>query len=143
MAADEARAERIRDLKNAHPELTWRRIAEHVGVSERAAVDWQKTGGISYENAGKLAELFPETTLDQIWRGETPHLMGQLSNNGSAGADTDLERRLTAVEMTLSELVAEVRKLNKTVAAQTPEIRSIQRELAASRTRKTTRRKSS
>lgn len=68
MAADQERADRIRALKLARPDLTWRRIADHVGVSERAASDWQKKGGIEYANAKKLAQLF-EVDVDYIWRG--------------------------------------------------------------------------
>lgn len=69
MAADQERAERIRALKQERPDLTWRRIAEHVGVTERSATDWQKKGGIEYENAVKLAALF-QVDVDYIWRGE-------------------------------------------------------------------------
>jgi hypothetical protein len=68
MAADQERADRIRALKQDRPDLTWRRIADHVGVTERSATDWQSKGGISYENAGKLAALF-EVDVDYIWRG--------------------------------------------------------------------------
>jgi hypothetical protein len=68
MAADQERAERIRALKQARPDLTWRRIADHVGVTERSATDWQKKGGIEFENAKKLAALF-EVDVDYIWRG--------------------------------------------------------------------------
>lgn len=41
MAADQERADRIRALKQGRPDLTWRRIADHVGVTERSATDWQ------------------------------------------------------------------------------------------------------
>jgi hypothetical protein len=68
MAADQERADRIRALKAERPDLTWRRIADYVGVSERAASDWQKKGGIEYDNAKKLAEVF-EVDVDYIWRG--------------------------------------------------------------------------
>lgn len=77
MAADQERADRIRALKQARPDLTWRRIAEHVGVTERSATDWQTKGGMEYANAKKLAELF-EVDVDYIWRGspasDTPDL---------------------------------------------------------------------
>jgi hypothetical protein len=68
MAADQERAERIRALKQERPDLTWRRIADHVGVTERSATDWQRKGGMEYDNAKKLAELF-EVDVDYIWRG--------------------------------------------------------------------------
>jgi hypothetical protein len=73
MAADQARADRIRALKEEHPELTWARIADDVGVKERSAIEWQSTGGISYDNAIKLARVFD---VDTEWlfrgKGETP-----------------------------------------------------------------------
>jgi hypothetical protein len=68
MAADQERADRIRALKQARPDLTWRRIGDYVGVSERAAINWQKDGGMDYDNAKKLAELL-EVDVDYIWRG--------------------------------------------------------------------------
>lgn len=68
MAADQERADRIRALKLGRPDLTWRRIAEHVGVTERSATDWGKKGGMEYENAVKLAALF-EVDVDYLWRG--------------------------------------------------------------------------
>jgi hypothetical protein len=71
MAADQERADRIRALKQGHPELTWQAIAERVGVSLRAAQSWQETGGIAYENAKRLAALWGED-VDYIMRGERP-----------------------------------------------------------------------
>lgn len=78
MAADQERAERIRALKQQRPDLTWRRIADHVGVTERSATDWQRKGGIEYDNAKRLAELF-EVDIDYLWRGppDTPEPAGQ------------------------------------------------------------------
>lgn len=74
MAADEARAQRIRALKERHPELTWRYIAEACGVTERAAVAWGRTGGIAYPNVKKLATLFisagENIDADYLWRGD-------------------------------------------------------------------------
>jgi transcriptional regulator with XRE-family HTH domain len=78
MAADEARAERIRHLKREHPELTWQAIADQVGVTLRAAQSWQEKGSISYGNAKKLASVLGED-VDFIMRGprsETPDLLG-------------------------------------------------------------------
>jgi len=71
MAADQARAQRVRQLKDEHPELTWRQIAEHIGVAERSAVAWAKTGGMEYANAKKFAELMG-ASVDWLWRGEEP-----------------------------------------------------------------------
>lgn len=109
MAADQARADRIRQLKLAHPDLTWKAIAEHVGVAERSAVEWQKSGGIGYRHAKKLAELFPEVTLDWLWRGddedeterETPDLLPNL--NGSV--PQQLQAQLDRIEERQLELL--------------------------------------
>lgn len=109
MAADEARADRIRQLKAEHPELTWRAIADHVGVSERAAVEWQKSGGIEYENAKKLAQLFPESSADYIWRGDTPDLMGAVSG------DTD---EITALRNEIAELRAELNEFRQAISSE-------------------------
>lgn len=68
MAADQERAARIDALKATRPDLTWRQIADRVGVSERSAYNWKVTGGIDYENAKKLAKVF-EVDVDFIWRG--------------------------------------------------------------------------
>lgn len=71
MARDQARAQRVRQLKEEHPELTWGRIAEHIGIKERSVVEWQKTGGMSYANATKFAELVG-VSIDWLWRGDEP-----------------------------------------------------------------------
>lgn len=98
MAADDERAQRINALKDDRPDLTWRRIAETVGVSERAAFEWKKTGGIEYENAEKLAVVFG-VDVDYIWtgaKGETP--------DPFAGSIEDrLDRLITAFEQARQE----------------------------------------
>jgi hypothetical protein len=71
-ADKEGRAERIRQLKEDHPELRWQAIADHVGVTLRAAQAWPKTGAIAYPNAKRLAELFHEIDVDYIMRGARP-----------------------------------------------------------------------
>src|SRR4051794_39483962 len=76
MAADDARAQRIRDTwlerKADDPKrYTWGRIASAVGTTERAAQDWQKTGGIDYDNAKKLAKYLG-VDFDWLWRGDEP-----------------------------------------------------------------------
>lgn len=68
MAADQERADRIRQIKQDNPGLKWRHIADHVGVELRSAQMWQETGAISYENAKKLAELV-DVSVDWIMRG--------------------------------------------------------------------------
>ena len=103
MAADQDRAERIRKLKADNPGLTWRAIAEHVGVSERAAVDWAKRGGITRENAEKLAELLL-VDPDYIWRGnlDTPDpFVRPASNDDLAGIREEFHARVDHVELML------------------------------------------
>lgn len=99
MAADQERADRIRALKLERPDLTWRRIADAVGVTERSATDWQKKGGIDYENAKKLAAVF-EVDTDYIWRGPSD---GERAPSPFAGQDA-LADRLDRIEATLGEL---------------------------------------
>lgn len=102
MAADQDRAERIQALKQARPDLTWRAIADHVGVSERAAANWKNGGGIEYDNAKKLAEIF-EVDVDYIWRGNEPEAPSPF-----AGRD-ELADRLDRIESQLAELTEIVR----------------------------------
>jgi hypothetical protein len=98
MAADQERADRIRALKQQRPDLTWRRIADYVGVAERSATDWQVKGGIEYANAQKLAKLF-DVDVDYIWRG-TPE--EERAPSPFAGQDA-LADRLDAIEQALRE----------------------------------------
>lgn len=99
MAADEQRAQRIKALKERHPELTWRYIGDKVGVTERAAAAWGQTGGIAWPNAKKLAAVFIEAgediDADYIWRGEvsTPNL-GEVLGDGHGQLDR-IEQLLT------------------------------------------------
>lgn len=114
MAHDEARAERIRHLKEQRPDLTWRRIADAVGVGERSALYWQQTGGIGYETSRKLADVFGADP-DWLWSGrtsgETPDLMGALSEGR-----TDLDR----LEASVEALHAKVDALLDAVGAKPP-----------------------
>jgi hypothetical protein len=102
MAADQERADRIRALKKEHPETTWDAIGDYVGVSTRAAQAWQETGGITYENAKKLAELWDED-LGYIMRGvraDTPDLIGSLNGD---------RPQLDRIEAKLDELLSLLR----------------------------------
>jgi transcriptional regulator with XRE-family HTH domain len=101
MAADQERADRIRALKQERPDLTWRRIADHVGVTERAAADWQRKGGIEYDNAKKLAQLF-EVDVDYVWRG-TPE--EERAPSPFDGQDA-LADRLDAIEHRVTQQLA-------------------------------------
>jgi hypothetical protein len=100
MAADQDRADRIRSLKQARPDLTWRRIADAVGVTERSATDWQVKGGISYENARKLAVVF-EVDVDYIWRGTE-------STTPRPFADGSTDERLDRIEAALTTMLERV-----------------------------------
>ena len=84
--------QRIKDLRDNGPE-TNRSIAEAVGVGQRSVASWIAGGGITYDNAKKVSELFGKD-VDYIWRGrekpaETPDLMGVLTGRD---APADLER---------------------------------------------------
>jgi transcriptional regulator with XRE-family HTH domain len=68
MAEDEGRASRIADLKERNPRLTWAEIARRVGVTERAATQWRRTGALKPENAELLAKVF-DVDFDYIWSG--------------------------------------------------------------------------
>lgn len=99
MAADEARAERVRQLKQEHPELTWREIADHVGVTERSAMEWQRTGGMSYAHARRLAEVM-NAPVDWIWRGGAP------ADEGTGDDQLDrIGEQLARIEAKLDELL--------------------------------------
>lgn len=93
-------------------------------MTERSATDWQTKGGISYENAKRLAKLF-EVDVDYVWRGtenETP--------DPFAGAEGSLEERLADLadqlasdredrEASISEVKALLQTQNENLAAQT------------------------
>ncbi len=135
MAADEARAQRIRDLKAEHPDVTWKEIADYVGVSERSAHTWRATGAMSRGNATKLAVFFREHGADidpdYIWRGErppTPNLMHVL-DNGDDQLDR-IERKLDALVRFFAGLesaedqdaaIAALRNLAAVVTAEAPD----------------------
>jgi uncharacterized coiled-coil protein SlyX len=109
MAQDSERADRIRTLKEARPDLTWRRIGDTVGVSERSALQWQKTGGIEYENAKTLASLF-EVDFDWLWRGpkpDTPDLLPSVSGQLD-GVSTEFRGRVDQIEERLRRIEANV-----------------------------------
>jgi transcriptional regulator with XRE-family HTH domain len=99
MAADQERADRIRALKDERPDLTWKDIADAVGVTERAAAEWARSGGMDPKNARKLAEVF-RVHEDYIWRGEqsdTPDLMSGPLRAGDAAQLDRIEAKLDAL----------------------------------------------
>ncbi len=106
---------RIKELRDNSPE-TNRSIADYVGVGERSVAHWMAGGGITYENAEKVAELF-NVTISYIWRGweqpETPDLMGVLSEAPSTEALIAEIRENRALGV---ELLAEMAQLRSELA---------------------------
>lgn len=121
MAADQERADRIRALKLERPDLTWRRIADYVGVSERAASDWQKKGGIEYDNAKKLAALF-EVDVDYVWRGspqQAPDLFpAPAIERELAAVLADIKAQLAEQTRVLDEIKAHAAAAERMLAEQ-------------------------
>jgi len=105
MAADEARAARIRALREEHG-LKWRELSAYVGVTDRSAQEWGASGAISDKSAEKLTQLFRELGADisddYILRGPrpaTPPLLNVLEGDGEGVTATDeLLSRLAALE---------------------------------------------
>jgi transcriptional regulator with XRE-family HTH domain len=62
------RGARITGLKERLPGYTWKRVAQEVGVSQRAVENWYAGGPISWENLARLAEVL-KTTPDFIMTG--------------------------------------------------------------------------
>lgn len=143
MAADQERADRIKALKQSRPDLTWKAIADHVGVTERAASDWQKKGGMEYANAKKLATLF-EVETDYIWRGptsSTPTPFVEPAELDLQAEVRELHRKLDAITEALErafvgrtdqggDIITRLDLLLKTLANQAPdELQSAYREI--------------
>jgi hypothetical protein len=103
MAASEARAARIKALKEGRAGTKWRHLAEFAGVSERAVGDWYGTGSISEDNARKVAEFF-DVSFDFVWSGnerdQTPDLF--------AKQEAPVEVRLDSVEGALAGILAQI-----------------------------------
>jgi hypothetical protein len=114
MAAEQERGDRIRALKLSRPDLTWRRIADYVGVTERSATDWQKTGGIDYDNAKKLAKLF-EVDLDFLWRGPVEE---ERAPSPFAGQDALADRFDELQRQVTDQLEEHARKVEELLARQ-------------------------
>jgi len=89
MTEEEARAARIRQLKDERPDLTWRFIGDAVGVSERNAWSWSKTGRISYPNAKRLAEAFGVNSA-WLWAGDPA---APVENDQMARIEDKLDRQ--------------------------------------------------
>jgi hypothetical protein len=111
MAENEERAARIADLKERQPLLTWKKIADKVGVSERSTHAWRKTGAISPENAAVLADIF-DVDFDYLWFGPkpgTPELFVDRRNTPKSPVavdrlDGELADRIDRMDDTLQEV---------------------------------------
>lgn len=89
MAEDLQRADRIKRLK-IERRLKWREVADALGVSERAVMEWAKKGTCSEEHCDALA-AYLEVDPGWLWKGpkpESPDLMGALSG----GVQTQLDQ---------------------------------------------------
>jgi transcriptional regulator with XRE-family HTH domain len=105
MAEDEGRASRIADLKERNPRLTWAEIARRVGVTERAATQWRRTGALKPENAELLAKVF-DVDFDYIWSGprpDTPDLF--VDRRQTPKTDAELADRIDTIEQVLQRIV--------------------------------------
>lgn len=142
MAEDEGRARRIADLKAQNPRLTWAKIADHVGVTERSAIKWQKTGALDTENAEKLAEIFG-VDFDYVWFGprpDTPEMFVDRRNNGRAPEIHDeladilgeIRAQLTEQNQVLAEIKEEQARLRALIDG-TDELRRLAREIVRGR----------
>lgn len=117
MAEDADRSRRIRELKEGRPDLTWGRISDKVGVTERSVAAWAQKGRISYENCGKLAEVFG-VDADWLWSGRqngTPPA-DYLPGLATAADIQDLKQQLTDLQAEMVRLIAASRRPNRKAA---------------------------
>ncbi len=87
-------------MRNASPQ-TNRSIAEFVGVGERAVANWIAGGGITYDNAKAVAELF-DVDPQWLWagreKGKTPDLSEQIA---------ELQRAVEALHDDFAKLLSQ------------------------------------
>lgn len=98
---------RIRDLRNASPQ-TNRSIADYVGVGERAVAQWVAGGGIAWENAKKVAELFG-VDPQWIWTGRDEGQALSGDSDRLARIEEVLER-MEARQVQALSIVGEIRQ---------------------------------
>jgi len=55
-------ARRLRELRQEHPEIRARALAERAGVSEQAVSQWYTTGKISWAGMAAILELYQVDT---------------------------------------------------------------------------------
>lgn len=115
---DEARAERIKGLRERTPGLTQPKIVEGLELLAGRAVvtlrgyqEWERTGGIKYENAELLAE-FHEVDPRWLWEGETagrtPSLVETLNGNGPREIDVEVLERLERLERKVDQILSAI-----------------------------------
>jgi hypothetical protein len=113
MAEDQERADRLRTLKDEYPSVTWRQLAEHVGVRERSVLNWAAGKGMDYDHAVKVAEFFrdlgEDIADDYVWRGlrantPTPFAVGDETAARMAALEGDLKQLLHDRESLRSEI---------------------------------------
>jgi hypothetical protein len=108
MAEDQERAARIAELKEQHPRLTWAKIAKEVGVSERAATRWQRTGALKPENAEGASAPLRRRLFHYIWTGprpDTPDLFVDRRQEKPKQIEGPVDVRLDAVEGALAQIL--------------------------------------
>jgi hypothetical protein len=131
MAENDARAGRIKALKEGRPGTKWKHLAEFAGVSERAVGDWYGTGAISEDNALKVAEFF-KVPFDYVWSGTEP----KATPTPFAGHDA-LADRLDAIEQRVSAQLAEhASKVEALLREQSDLLEEIRQQVAEQKTLK-------
>jgi transcriptional regulator with XRE-family HTH domain len=110
-----AQAERLTALKEQARGVTFRKVAEAVGVTERQAQRWfAGDSDIDDDNLVRLATYFG-TTPDYIEYGtmkrDTPEPFP--ANDGFADRLLEIERRLVQIEATQKALLASMQELAK------------------------------
>jgi hypothetical protein len=116
MAEDQERADRLRALKDEYPSVTWRQLAEHVGVAERSVLNWAAGKGMDYDHAVKAAEFFrglgADIPDDYVWRGHRADTPDPFSAVEGASA------RLAALEGMVKQLLQDRETLQAEIAEQ-------------------------
>jgi transcriptional regulator with XRE-family HTH domain len=103
--------------------MTWRHIADYVGVDTRSAQAWPKTGGISAKNAAKLAEVL-NVSYEFLWSGEekgpTPDILAGVSRIEQVEAVRDEFRdKVDQIAAQLTAMELDVEHQNANLAQQT------------------------
>lgn len=106
--------ERIKELRENSAE-TNRSIAEYVGVGERSVAAWIAGGGIAYDNAKKVAELFG-VDVDWIWRGRIRGATPDPFATASQAVGGELQAKLDELERDMRKVLKNQRQLLAAIA---------------------------